>query len=238
MRSPLSQFQTPTTPRRVVGFFGSGCSTGCPAEPITQSSSNRLILLEPILSIVDSADVKLLGVHCQCRFSVQRVNKGDLLLTHIRRSRGVVKIGNDETNRELESAGGWNRRDLHPTSRRSIARVNSINRYSILRPWSATSDSVLCGLSGMCCCSSPMAGLMNRSLFAEASSLRMRHAARGHLAFSISADLLAAWRIRLRERGIEIESEVQWERGGTSLYFRDPDANLLELASPGVWPNY
>ena len=25
----------------------------------------------------------------------------------------VIKIGNDETNRELESAGGWNRRDLH-----------------------------------------------------------------------------------------------------------------------------
>jgi hypothetical protein len=25
----------------------------------------------------------------------------------------VVKIGNDEINRELESAGGWNRRDLH-----------------------------------------------------------------------------------------------------------------------------
>jgi len=60
----------------------------------------------------------------------------------------------------------------------------------------------------------------------------------GHLAFSISADLLAAWRIRLRECGIEIESEVQWERGGASLYFRDPDANLLELATPGVWPNY
>ena len=60
----------------------------------------------------------------------------------------------------------------------------------------------------------------------------------GHLAFAISSDLLVDWRIRLHECGIEIESEVQWERGGTSLYFRDPDANLLELATPGVWPNY
>jgi len=60
----------------------------------------------------------------------------------------------------------------------------------------------------------------------------------GHLAFAISSDLLVDWRIRLRERGIEIESEVQWEQGGTSLYFRDPDGNLLELATPGVWPNY
>lgn len=60
----------------------------------------------------------------------------------------------------------------------------------------------------------------------------------GHFAFAISPEALAAWRMRLRERGIEIESEVQWERGGTSLYFRDLDANLLELATPGVWPNY
>jgi catechol 2,3-dioxygenase-like lactoylglutathione lyase family enzyme len=60
----------------------------------------------------------------------------------------------------------------------------------------------------------------------------------GHFAFAISAETLSAWRTRLHESGIEIESEVQWERGGTSLYFRDPDANLLELATPGVWPNY
>ena len=60
----------------------------------------------------------------------------------------------------------------------------------------------------------------------------------GHLAFAIPSDALDTWRTRLRESGIEIESEVQWERGGASLYFRDPDANLLELATPGVWPNY
>ena len=60
----------------------------------------------------------------------------------------------------------------------------------------------------------------------------------GHFAFAIWPDELAAWRTRLRERGVEIESEVQWERRGTSLYFRDLDDNLLELATPGVWPNY
>ena len=30
-------------------------------------------------------------------------------------------------------------------------------------------------------------------------------------------------------------SVVVWEAGGRSLYFRDPDGHLLELATPGVW---
>jgi catechol 2,3-dioxygenase-like lactoylglutathione lyase family enzyme len=42
----------------------------------------------------------------------------------------------------------------------------------------------------------------------------------GHLAFAISSDALETWRTRLHECGIEIESEVQWGRGGSSLYFR------------------
>jgi hypothetical protein len=71
MRSLLSQFQTPTTPRRVVGFFGSGGPAGCPTGLITQSTSGWLILFEPILSIVDGAKAKRLADGCQCRFSVQ-----------------------------------------------------------------------------------------------------------------------------------------------------------------------
>jgi catechol 2,3-dioxygenase-like lactoylglutathione lyase family enzyme len=31
---------------------------------------------------------------------------------------------------------------------------------------------------------------------------------------------------------------VQWEGGGTSLYFRDPDGRSVELATPGIWPTY
>jgi catechol 2,3-dioxygenase-like lactoylglutathione lyase family enzyme len=61
---------------------------------------------------------------------------------------------------------------------------------------------------------------------------------RSHIGFSIPQDSLSAWRARLEEHGISIESSFTWPDGGTSIYFRDPDAHLLELLTPGVWPIY
>lgn len=61
---------------------------------------------------------------------------------------------------------------------------------------------------------------------------------RGHMAFAIAAADLEPWRNWLQQNGVAIESTVIWERGGTSLYFRDPDGNLLEVATPGLWTNY
>jgi catechol-2,3-dioxygenase len=60
----------------------------------------------------------------------------------------------------------------------------------------------------------------------------------GHFAFAIDAKDLPAWEARLAELQIALESRVTWERGGMSLYFRDPDGRLVELATPGVWPSY
>jgi catechol 2,3-dioxygenase-like lactoylglutathione lyase family enzyme len=60
----------------------------------------------------------------------------------------------------------------------------------------------------------------------------------GHFAFAVSRDELETWRQVLADQQIQIESEVRWERGGNSIYFRDPDGNLLELVSPGTWMNY
>jgi catechol 2,3-dioxygenase-like lactoylglutathione lyase family enzyme len=59
-----------------------------------------------------------------------------------------------------------------------------------------------------------------------------------HLAFAIDADAMAEWEARLAELGIPIESRVRWERGGQSLYFRDPENRSVELATPGIWPAY
>ena len=59
-----------------------------------------------------------------------------------------------------------------------------------------------------------------------------------HLAFSVSAEELAAWERKLAQENIEIEGRVHWPAGGNSIYFRDPDENLLEIATPGLWSIY
>jgi catechol 2,3-dioxygenase-like lactoylglutathione lyase family enzyme len=61
---------------------------------------------------------------------------------------------------------------------------------------------------------------------------------RAHLGFGVPAISLPAWRERLEKKSISIESSFTWPGGGTSIYFRDPDGHLLELLTPGVWPNY
>jgi catechol 2,3-dioxygenase-like lactoylglutathione lyase family enzyme len=43
---------------------------------------------------------------------------------------------------------------------------------------------------------------------------------------------------RLESEDISVESRVTWRRGGQSLYFRDPDGHLVELATPGIWAIY
>ena len=58
-----------------------------------------------------------------------------------------------------------------------------------------------------------------------------------HLCFAIPFGALAAWADHLNARGIAVESRLRWARGGTSLYFRDPEENSLEVATPGLWPN-
>jgi len=59
-----------------------------------------------------------------------------------------------------------------------------------------------------------------------------------HLAFAVTEADLAAWEDRLADEGVPIEGRTDWPRGGRSIYFRDPDGHLLELATPGIWRTY
>src|SRR5687768_1009413 len=40
----------------------------------------------------------------------------------------------------------------------------------------------------------------------------------GHCAFGVESSALEPWRQRLKSRGVEIEKEVVWPKGGRSLY--------------------
>ena len=59
-----------------------------------------------------------------------------------------------------------------------------------------------------------------------------------HVAFAVAADELAGWEARLNAHGVAVEGRTDWARGGRSIYFRDPDRHLLELATPGLWRIY
>jgi catechol 2,3-dioxygenase-like lactoylglutathione lyase family enzyme len=59
-----------------------------------------------------------------------------------------------------------------------------------------------------------------------------------HFAFAIAASDYGGWKDHLERAGVAIRSETRWSRGGRSIYFDDPDGNVVELATPGLWPNY
>ncbi|WP_372353677.1 VOC family protein [Xanthomonas axonopodis pv. maculifoliigardeniae] len=61
---------------------------------------------------------------------------------------------------------------------------------------------------------------------------------RQHFALAVASDALTGWENHLHACGVAIEGRTQWPGGGQSIYFRDPDAHLLELATPGLWANY
>ena len=56
-----------------------------------------------------------------------------------------------------------------------------------------------------------------------------------HPAFAIRTAELANW---LQTKGVAVEGKSMLEAGGWSLYFRDPDRHLMELATPGTWSVY
>ena len=62
--------------------------------------------------------------------------------------------------------------------------------------------------------------------------------ARERVILLLDENTFEGWRTRFLELGIAIDAENQWDRGGRSLYVRDPDGHSVELATPGLWETY
>lgn len=58
----------------------------------------------------------------------------------------------------------------------------------------------------------------------------------GHIAFEIAAADRLEWKLWLATGGVQIEAELSFGHHPSSIYFRDPDGNLLELAVRAIWP--
>ncbi len=57
-----------------------------------------------------------------------------------------------------------------------------------------------------------------------------------HIAFECDMEDYENLKEELRRSGIAIEQVQYWHKGAKeSFYFRDPEANLVEILQPGIW---
>jgi catechol 2,3-dioxygenase-like lactoylglutathione lyase family enzyme len=76
--------------------------------------------------------------------------------------------------------------------------------------------------------------------FATPGGVIPAHAGSGitHFAFGIAAEDVDPWIQQLGTEGVAVISTVTWPGGARSVYFHDPDHNVVELISPGFWAIY
>lgn len=56
-----------------------------------------------------------------------------------------------------------------------------------------------------------------------------------HLALEVSQAEYNSCKQQIVEAGIELVHEEHWPHGKKSIYFHDPEANLLEVVEEGLW---
>jgi catechol 2,3-dioxygenase-like lactoylglutathione lyase family enzyme len=47
-----------------------------------------------------------------------------------------------------------------------------------------------------------------------------------------------AWEKHLTTHGVKILATMDWENGGRSVFFSDPDGHVGEIGSRGIWAHY
>ena len=83
--------------------------------------------------------------------------------------------------------------------------------------------------------------LFDRAKLANRESAIPAHGSvgQGHVAFAVPAAELDEWREHLMAQGVAIEHKQIWPAGTSSIYFRDPAGNSVELIDgdhyPTIW---
>jgi catechol 2,3-dioxygenase-like lactoylglutathione lyase family enzyme len=57
----------------------------------------------------------------------------------------------------------------------------------------------------------------------------------GHIAFRVADGSLTEWCAHFAAMGVGIELQRRWDRGGESVYVRDPAGNSVELVTGAIW---
>lgn len=57
----------------------------------------------------------------------------------------------------------------------------------------------------------------------------------GHFCMAAAPEMIGAWKTYLQSKGVAIEADLDWPKGGRSIYFRDPAGNSIEIADPAIW---
>ena len=87
-------------------------------------------------------------------------------------------------------------------------------------------------------CGSGVLLLFDREKLAERDEPIADHGSEGpgHVCLVATEGGYEAWKERLADAGVEITHEELWPAGRRSFYFRDPAANLIEIADSDLWP--
>lgn len=60
-----------------------------------------------------------------------------------------------------------------------------------------------------------------------------------HFCLAVNSKIeVEKWEQYLKEKDVEILGVMEWEKGGRSVYFADPDGHVGEIGSRGIWSHY
>ncbi|THC96223.1 hypothetical protein EYZ11_004301 [Aspergillus tanneri] len=89
--------------------------------------------------------------------------------------------------------------------------------------------------NGVIPCHGPSPSILSQFRSNDEGSPRLRQ----HVCLAVrDPEEVTQWKTHLKTQGVPITSQMNWERGGKSVYFEDPDGHVLEIGSRGLWPHY